>query len=212
MRKRLLVIAVILSLTLVARAWVSRTPPLPQREQLAQFPITVQGWSRMFDDTLTPEVQQVLRADDYLSRRYTDSQGHVVDFFIAYYKTQNAGETMHSPKNCLPGAGWRPILNDTVQVQVGNKGRVDINRYVIEKGTSRALVLYWYQANGRVIANEYWGKVYLVLDALRTGRRDGGIVRVFIPLRQGDDLNSVTPMAVAFAESTSGELPRFLPD
>ncbi len=211
MNKRIAIIAACLLLTLGARAWVSRTPALPPREALSQFPATVKSWNRVADDELSASVQAVLRADDYLSRRYRDDQGHFADLFIAYYQTQRAGETMHSPKNCLPGAGWQPVTNDTVMMETSN-GKVEINRYVIEKSGSKALVLYWYQAGGRVIASEYWGKFYLVVDAMRTGRRDGGIVRVFIPIGRNEDPNAYLPTALAFAQSLTSDIPRFLPN
>jgi EpsI family protein len=212
MTKRVLIVAVCLLLTMGARAWVSRTPAPPTREMLSQFPTTLEGWSRVFDDTITPDVAAVLRADDVISRRYQDGQGHFADLFIAYYQTQKAGESMHSPKNCLPGAGWRPVLNDTVMINGGSKGQIEVNRYVVEKANARGLVLYWYQAGGRVIASEYSGKAYLVLDALRTGRRDGGIVRVFVPMRANDTPDNYMPTAVQFAELAARDVARFLPD
>jgi EpsI family protein len=119
----------------------------------------------------------VLKPDDYLLRRYQDRQGRQADIFVAYYRVQRAGETIHSPKNCLPGWGWQPVQNDVVKMQQDGQ-TVEVNRYVVEKNGQRALVLYWYQAHGRIIASEYAGKLYLVWDALRYGRRDGGLVRV----------------------------------
>ena len=47
-----------------------------------------------------------------------------------------------------------------------------MNRYVIQKGVDRQLVLYWYQSHGRVVANEYWSKFYLIRDAVRLNRTD----------------------------------------
>jgi EpsI family protein len=120
---------------------------------------------------------------------------------------------MHSPKNCLPGSGWNPVLNDQVVLERAADGKpVYINRYLIEKNADQSLVLYWYQSSGRVIANEYWGKFYLVAEALRSGRRDGAIIRLVVPLRKGDNLDHVTQRTLEFARTLRPELPKFLPN
>src|SRR6185312_3812618 len=104
------------------------------------------------------------------------------------------GESMHSPKNCLPGAGWEPIQSDLVPLPAAGPG-VEVNRYVVEKEGDRDLVLYWYQAQGRIIAREYWGKLYLVWDAMRQGRRDGAIVRVLVPMGTHETVEAATQQA-----------------
>ena len=53
-----------------------------------------------------------------------------------------------------------------------------MNRYVIQKGGSRQLVLYWFQSHGRIVASEYWSKFYLVVDAVRMNRSDGAVLRI----------------------------------
>jgi len=213
MSKRLLLVAAFLCLTIGLRAWVSVIPTPVQRESLSQFPNQVGEWKMTSSSTLDEDVAGVLKADDYLLRRYSDENGHSIDFFIAYYQTQRAGESMHSPKNCLPGSGWIPIINDTAVLRSDAQGKqVLVNRYVIEKDSDRALAIYWYQASGRIIANEYLGKLYLVWDSLRTGRRDGGIVRVFIPLARGQNSDRASQTALDFARAVTPELARFLPN
>jgi EpsI family protein len=162
--------------------------------------------------TIKDDVQAVLKADDSLTRIYQNPRGEYAELFIAYYRVQRAGESMHSPKNCLPGSGWIPITNDIVKMTDASGKVAGINRYVIEKDGYRSLVLYWFQSQGRVIASEYWGKFYLVADALRTGRRDGAIVRVVVPMDQGTDPKSATAQGLEFARAISGNLPRFLPE
>ena len=211
--KRVILVAGFLLCTIALRAWVSVAPPALNRLALAQFPNEIGSWKMTGSSTLNDEVAGVLRADDYLLRRYSDGNGHTVDFFIAYYKTQRAGESMHSPKNCLPGAGWAPVINDTVTLEKDSHGNpVKVNRYVIEKDAERALAVYWYQADGRVIANEYWGKFYLVWDSLRTGRRDGAIVRIFIPISRFQSADQALKTALDFARTVKPQLPAFLPN
>ena len=161
---------------------------------------------------LRDDVAGVLKADDYLDRGYR-ADGRTINLFIAYYATQRAGESMHSPKNCLPGSGWVSVVNDTVVLRNdGDGGPQKVNRYLIEKNGERALVIYWYQAGGRVIASEYAGKVFLVWDALRTGRRDAALVRLIVPLRKAEDPTKPLDALLSFAQASRSQLPKFLPD
>ena len=197
---RLSIVTALLLACLGARAYVSIKPQAPKHEKLAALPKDISGYKMQAEAEITDDVQAVLRADDYVLRRYENSTGKMLDVFIAYYAYQRAGESMHSPKNCLPGAGWTPVVNDYVTVGKLADGKPAVaNRYVIEKDGRREIVVYWYQANGRVIANEYWGKLYLVTDALRTGRRDGAILRVIAPVEKNETIDAATQRVIEFS-------------
>jgi EpsI family protein len=212
MNRRILVICACLVITLGARAYLAVPAQAPARQPLQEFARSWDGWTMTSESRVGEDVEEVMKADDYLLRRYQDASGEVADLFVAYYVTQKAGESMHSPKNCLPGAGWLPVVNDTVVMAKSSSGKdLRINRYVIEKDGERALVLYWYQSGERVIASEYWGKVYLVWDAMRTGRRDGAIVRILIPLHKGQTEDDATRLGLEFARAAYLRLPPYLP-
>jgi len=213
MNRRVLVVTVTLILSFGLRIWLSATPISPKRESLAAFPKQAGPWAMVRETAIDDETAGVLKADDYLNRGYRDEKGHQVELFIAYYLTQKAGDSMHSPKNCLPGAGWGIVESNEVAMRSEDPAHpVMINRYLIEKNGAKSLVLYWYQANGRVIASEYWGKVFLVLDSLRTGRRDGAIVRFVVPIRKGSDGNAELQSALDMARNTVPFLPKYVPD
>ena len=214
MTKRIFIVSILLVLTFGVRMWVSAAPAPPPRENLAGFPKQLGDWKMTGEETLDEPIQGVLKADDYVLRRYMDSKGNGVDFFVAYYKTQRAGESMHSPKNCLPGWGWQIVSMEQVPLDPGNKEHPTlINRYLIEKDGERSAVFYWYQANGRVIASEYWGKIYLVWDALRSGRRDGSIVRFVVSLPKGGRADAkLMDAALDLARTSAPLLPKYLPD
>jgi EpsI family protein len=211
--KRLLLLAVFMVAVLGVRAYVSAAPRIPPRQPLERFPEKIGDFQMQGSAKLAENVEGVLLSDDYVLRQYGRSDGFRTELFIAYYEVQKAGESMHSPKNCLPGSGWNPVLNDQVVLERAADGKpVYINRYLIEKNADQSLVLYWYQSSGRVIANEYWGKFYLVAEALRSGRRDGAIIRLVVPLRKGDNLDHVTQRTLEFARALRPELPKFLPN
>ena len=213
MNRRILLVSITLVLSFGLRMWVSAAPAVPHRESLASFPTQIGPWTMLKEDKLSEAISGVLRADDSVLRSYRNARGQQVDFFVAYYKTQKAGESMHSPKNCLPGWGWQILKTDEVALRPDDPAHPTlINRYLVEKNGERSLVLYWYQANGRVIASEYWGKIYLVMDALRTGRRDGAIVRFVVPIAKGSDGNAEVDAGLEMARAVAPLLPRYLPD
>lgn len=211
--RRIAVVCLLLVLGFGSRIWLSAASTLPARQDFSQFPRSVGTWSWAGDIPLTDDVTSVLKADDYLMRDFRAPDGRIASLFIAYYKTQQAGESMHSPKNCLPGAGWAPIVNDRISMGKDASGNdLMVNRYVIEKDRDRALALYWYQEGGRVIASEYKGKGYLVWDAMRTGRRDGAIVRVLLPVGANTSVDDATKTALSLARAARPVLPAFLPN
>jgi len=197
---------------LILRGWFSGIPLVPPRQPLAFISNELGAWQLVRRQIIDDRIAKVLKADDYVSRIYRDHDNREAELFIAYYASQRAGDTMHSPKNCLPGSGWLPVQNDVVNLApVSATEPLWINRYVIEKQGERALVLYWYQAHKRVIASEYRGKVYLVWDALRLRRTDGALVRVTLPLRRDEEINSATQVGLHFAQTIFGSLSNFIP-
>jgi len=210
--RRIVIPSAILVLSLVLRIYLSAAPVAPVRQPLANFPRQVGNWQMVKDEVIDPETLNVLKADDYLQRIYQNSEGQYASLFVAYYRAQQAGESMHSPKNCLPGAGWDPVESGRLQLGTDAAGRpIQVNRYVVENSGQRELVLYWYQEQGRVIASEYWGKLYMIWDTIRSGRRDGAIVRVTVPmLRKGD--TSASTAALDLVRAITSYLPRFLPN
>jgi len=212
MNRRLVIPSVILLLSFAVRVWTAVAPVAPVRQPLAEFPRQLGNWQMLENETIDEDTLSILKADDTMQRVYRNSDGQYASVFVAYYRAQQAGENMHSPKNCLPGSGWSPVANDYVELNTGPEGRpVRVNRYIVEKSGERDLVLYWYQEQGRVIASEYWGKLYMIWDTIRSGRRDGAIVRIIVPMRDKND-NRALETALDLVRASTPVLPRFLPN
>jgi len=173
---------------------------IPPRQPLASFPLSLDGWESGGDIPLTQDVRDVLGPGDFLLRDYQDqASGSNVDLFIAYFPSQRAGDSIHSPKNCLPGAGRVPVQADRINVAVPGHVPFPANRYLIAKGEDRRLVLYWYWAHDRAVASEYAAKFYLVTDSIRERRSDGSLIRVTTGLAPGESLDSGQRRLLAFA-------------
>src|SRR5271165_4565638 len=171
----------LLLVTTVDLRWVSHLRSALPAANLSALPVRVAEWSGRDLPGMTANEKRVLAADSYLSREYRHrTTGTSVALFVAYYSSQHSGDAIHSPKNCLPGAGWAPVFSETVRVQnpAAPSASLTANHYVIEKDGVQQDVLYWYQADGRTFASEYLGKIYLVWDAATRGRTDGALIRI----------------------------------
>jgi EpsI family protein len=151
------------------------------------------------DVPVEPRIVRALGVSDYLSRRYQGLGYPAVFLYVGFYKSQRMGEFIHSPKNCLPGAGWEPVSTGHKVLTTPGGKRVLVNQYIVENGLHRQLVLYWYQSHGRIIASEYRSKIYMVLDALRLNRTDAALVRISTPIN-GKDQDGSIQRSAAFAE------------
>jgi len=186
---------------------------IPNRQALGAFPRELQGWTGK-DLVLSSGVLQILGQGDFLSRIYRNAAtSETMDLFIAYYPSQRSGDTIHSPQNCLPGAGWTPLMNDHIQIPYssGRETAVTANRYILAKGMDRVLVLYWYQAHGRTTPSEYWAKFYLVRDAIATNRSDGAMVRVSTEISAATEEPQTENTTIEFSKIVLTKLDDFIP-
>ncbi len=182
-----------------------------QREPLASFPRSL-GTRAGIDYAMPKDVLDVLGNGDFLLRLYPDTAGSPdVDLFVAYFASQRAGDTLHSPKNCLPGAGWFPVQSEEREIQAPGVVPFFANEYLIAKDSDRKLVLYWYQAHNRALANEYWAKFYLVADAMRYNRSDGSLIRITTPVAHGERIETARQRLLEFAGQVAPQLGRYIP-
>lgn len=196
--------AVVLAATWAAATISANRSPEPLAQPLESIPRQLGAWTGSEDRQLDAETERVLKPTAYLSRLYRRDD-LAVDFFTAFYALQEAGETMHSPRNCLPGSGWEVWRHETVDVTVEGK-TVTLNHYGVQNGAQRMVVLYWYQTPERVVASEYYAKVCLVWDAVLRSRTSGSIVRVVAP-----DRADAVHAALEFAAEMIPQVRRCLP-
>ncbi|MBL8174474.1 MAG: EpsI family protein [Bryobacterales bacterium] len=191
---------------------MSRTEEVRTVNPLKTFPTEFASWTMVNEGTVEKEVMDILKADEVITRTYGDrTANQIAHLFVAYFNTQRTGKAPHSPKNCLPGAGWLPIVNDRIDIDIPGREPVQANRYIVARGDSRSLVLYWYQTHRRTIASEYSAKVYTVVDALRYNRSDTAVVKVTIPIREDVDNEKATQIASEFVRAFFDKLLPYFP-
>jgi exosortase D (VPLPA-CTERM-specific) len=185
---------------------------IPERNSFVQFPMQFGAW-RGQRQSLEPIYTDELKLDDYLLGNYVDSTGVGVNLYISWYDSQRKGESVHSPRSCLPGGGWQ--MRDFGQRElpgISIEGiPLRVNRSLIELGNQRRLVYYWFQQRGRVIDNEFAVKWYLFWDALTRHRTDGAMVRLITPIPSTADEADADRRLTDVASRIAPELPRYVP-
>ncbi len=206
-----ILLVVLLAGGFVVNAWEYLGEARVSRKELKDFPKQIGTWKQSGgDEQFDNQTLAVLRSSDYLLRSYRGADGRIVNFYVGYYASQRDGATYHSPLNCLPGAGW--VMNEPGTITITPEGRVPFvaNRYLIQNGLHKEMLIYWYQGRGRAIASEYWGKVYTVVDSVRLRRSDGAMVRIMTPV--DDSESNALQAAIDLAAQSSTLLPEFVPD
>jgi EpsI family protein len=172
------------------------------------------------DQKVTDEERRIAGMSDYVARAYSRDTTVAFTTFVSYYERQTQGKTIHSPRNCLPGAGWEIVAPGTATIQIDGRPEV-VNRYVLKNQSAMAVVYYWYQGRGRVVANEYRVKANLLRDAALAGHTEEALVRVVVPVQRGSapldspeakaQLDAAMALGASVAEQLGHEVWRTLP-
>src|SRR5581483_7992997 len=191
-------------LILVVQAGAMHVLSIPEQDlptpPLQQLPLHVGQWTASQNQPLDADVVAYLKPDSYVLRDYQDGRSSPINLFVAYFKSLQNSYGPHSPKVCLPGSGWL-ISSSRVRPLVvpGRPEGIPVNEYVLEKNNDRILVLYWYQNDRNVWAEEVWSKIKLLPDLIRYKRSDVSLVRLVAAIR-GDDPGPALADSQAFAQ------------
>ena len=178
-------------------------------QPLSELPYTLGSWTGE-ERPLQARVVQAVSVSDYINRMYLDRGRDPVQLYVGYYASQKTGDTIHSPKNCLPGSGWDPIQSGYTTISLQGGRQIVVNEYVIQKDLNKQMVFYWYQTQSRVIASEYSAKFWMVAGAISRNRTDGALVRVITPIN--DDELSARDQLVRFTQTLFPHFDGLLPN
>ena len=221
MRAQFLVVVLLLSFAAVTLRMRGDTDLTPSAVPLDRLPTVIGSWKSV-DVPIDPSALRLLGDGRFLNRVYygmpqsqTGGAGVTpapLSLFIGYFPSQRTGQSIHSPQNCLPGAGWSFESAHPIRFQDNAGKSYTVGEYVITDGSSRQEVLYWYRSHGRSIASDYRAKFYMIADAIRYQRTDGALIRIITPILNGESQEHAHQRAVQFAGSTAPLLPAYIPD
>ncbi|MCL2790713.1 MAG: EpsI family protein [Desulfobulbus sp.] len=208
---RVLVVLLLLGCTAFLLQGVTGTVRTPIKKSLTKFPTTLGQWQEVSSHESLPGVVAMLGVDEYIEYNYTAPLLPPVNFYVAFYESVGTSGGYHSPKNCMPGGGWGIDAVKTVEIiPRGAQSPVNLTEMIIRNRDEYQVVLYWYQNRGRIIASEYWEKIYQVFDSIVMGRRDGTFVRLLAPVVD-KDIQKTEQALQQFASLALTELDDFLP-
>jgi EpsI family protein len=181
---KFIIVILVLLVAIGVNYYFSKPDISLHRKSLAEFPKELGDWAVVSEHKIEGRSMEILQVDDYITRDYRNSKGEVIGLYIGYFKSQREGKGIHSPRQCLPGAGWAPVNTAVYRMAVPghNPETVPVNKFIMGKGLDRQLYLFWYHGRGRIYASEYWNKIYLIWDGLTKKRTDGALVRVNNPV------------------------------
>lgn len=187
---------------------VSHGEPLTPHQPLRNLTYTVGNWKGQ-EQPISVRIVQVASVTDYTNRIYFHPTDPPVQLYVGYYASQRTGDTIHSPKNCLPGSGWEPIYAGYTTIPLAESRQIIVNDYVIQQDQNKQLVFYWYQGRGRLTASEYAGKFWMVVDAISRNRTDGALVRLITTTNDGE--TKARTRLIIFAQSLFPDLDAIIP-
>jgi len=186
--KHTLIASAIMILTMVTLNYLSHAEDVHPNKPFATFPKQIGQWigsEARFDQ----RIYDALGVDDSFLGNYRTSDGRQVNLYIGYYQSQKEGDLIHSPKNCMPGAGWNITQTSLEEVTIpdSKSGKIKTIKLLLQNGRQKQVVLYWFQSRGRIISSEYMQKLYLVIDSITKHRTDGSFVRLIAPVANDEE-------------------------
>jgi exosortase D (VPLPA-CTERM-specific) len=194
-----------------ALAMPERNDVPPTREQFVYYPSQIGAWQGQ-SESMEKVYLDALQLDDYLFSNYQRTGAAPVNLYMAYYASQRRGQSVHSPRACIPGGGWTITRFEQVRIPLGSGESVPANRVEVELGKNKQIIYYWFQQRGRRVTNEYLVKWYIFWDALRSDRTDGALVRLSSPLLPGRSVAMLDRDLTQFAATVVPTLSRYVPD
>jgi exosortase D (VPLPA-CTERM-specific) len=203
-------------LVLVGAAEDAATPPpqltFPERASFAEFPDRVGDWVGR-RDALQSIYLDALHLDDYVLTNYREPDGVPINFYAAYYQTQDSTRAIHSPHDCIPGGGWEITKFEQRSIPAtASTPAFKVNRAIVQLGAHRQIVYYWFDERGRQLTSEYAARWYLFWDALTRHRTDGALVRFVASVPPGVDEAQVDDRIMRLATRIEPTLNRYVPD
>jgi len=222
---KLLVALAYLGLTFYVYNYLATDEFVPEHRDFETFPQQLEEWRCAGQEGMDEATLRNLGATDYLICDYRNETEPTerVNVYVGYHETQvrkeggGAGEnSIHPPEHCIPGSGWDVIDSQVVDLDLpglpdGRIGGREAKRFVIAKGNARQLVYFWYQSRGRIVARNHEVILFRVWDRAIHQRTDGSLVRLTVPIRNGDEEaaeQTLLSFAAAFAPSLTEYLPQ----
>ncbi|MCG8552577.1 MAG: EpsI family protein [Desulfobacterales bacterium] len=189
---------------------LSHSERIKPNRPFSQFPLEIGAWQGVTDQ-MDERVYNILGVEDYILANFRKGPGQTVNLYVGFYQSQSKGDIIHSPKNCMPGAGWNIVENSAIPINLPKSGEsIKIERLLLDKDGQKQVVYYWFQSRGRIIYSEYMQKIWLVVDSISKNRTDGSFVRLISPVLKTE--TEAEMLLTQFADEIYPILNQFIPN
>lgn len=191
--------------------FINHSEKIPLHKPFSSFPKQIGPWSGK-ESRFDQKIYDILGVDDSILCHYKTPDNQRAELYIGYYQSQREGDIIHSPKNCMPGAGWKIIKTSLVKIKTSSRPveKSDVIKLTLQNGTQKQIMLYWFQSRGRIISSEYMQKIYLVIDSITKRRTDGSFVRLLTPVKNNNEEKALKVL-IDFAEEIMPVLTQYIP-
>lgn len=152
---------------------------VPLTRPFGEFPVAHNGWRMVEQSKLSPNIIGVLMPTDYLARRYAGRDGALVDIYLSFFNGGHDSGRIHSPKNCVVGAGWTELFSKRVTMDFGGQ-IANLVQAVYAKGERREVIYYWFAMRGTSMSDEYSLKIAEIVGSMLYRRRDQSFIRISV--------------------------------
>ncbi|PID78169.1 MAG: EpsI family protein [Deltaproteobacteria bacterium] len=208
--KRAFIIIIIIGFSFLLLKFAEKSEIVRPNQNFDLFPEKIGVWSgkkEYFDN----RVYDVLGVDDSVFINYKNTENKFIQLYIGFYQSQKKGDLIHSPKNCMPGAGWNIVESVIEKVRIESLGKdIKVIKLILKKGRAEEVMLYWFHSRGRIISSEYMQKIWLVIDSITKGRTDGSFVRFIAPVYDGKE-KEATALLKSFINQVYPYLKEYIP-
>ena len=188
----------------------SHSERIKPNRPFSQFPLEIGPW-RGATSQMDEEIYNILGVEDYIMANFSNGKGLGVNLYVGFYQSQSKGDLIHSPKNCMPGAGWNIVQSAVIPIELPKSDKtIKIARLLLNKDGQKQVVYYWFQSRGRIISSEYMQKIWLVLDSITKNRTDGSFVRLIAPVIKNEA--ETERLLTQFADDIYPILNQFIPN
>jgi len=210
--KHTITACVMMFITLVFMQYLNQAEAIHPRKSFETFPTTIGDWKGR-EDRFSQKVYDVLGVDDSFLCNYYKPGNQQIQLYIGFYQSQREGDLIHSPRNCMPGAGWNITKSFVEEISLPDTTYQDPKMIILllEKGANRQIMLYWFHSRGRIISSEYMQKIYLVIDSITRKRTDGSFVRLIAPVMNNEDTSQALERMKEFAKKLIPILEEYIP-
>jgi EpsI family protein len=181
MQTKAVIIIITMLFSSILLEFLSYSEKIIPNKPFDSFPLEIGQWKGVKDE-LDTKIYNILGVEDYIMANFYSADKKMVNLYVGFYQSQREGDLIHSPKNCMPGSGWNIIETSQEVIEIDNNVKINSIKLLLQKGSEKQIVLYWFQSRGRIVTSEYMEKIWLVVDSIIKHRTDGSFVRFISPL------------------------------